>query len=75
MRRVPAALRNKPQSAFKEHQESMWLTVGREQLKLWAGKNSRHMCTAGNLIRFKVVELDEEKFVPVKSEWITSEVR
>ena len=34
-----------------------------------------NVCQANNKIRFKIIELDEEKFIPVKSGWINAEVK
>lgn len=50
------------------------MAVSREHFKEWKDKGHNHLTEKGNKIRFKVMELDEEKFVPVKSEWISGEV-
>lgn len=40
----------------------------------WQQKGNTLICQPNNKIRFKIMELDEQKFIPVKSTWISGEV-
>lgn len=52
-----------------------WIPISKNLLTSWKEKNGEEDIVAvGNEIRFKIMELDEEKFTPVTSGWITGYV-
>ena len=73
---VPTTVKNKQKvyKSFSESQEEKWIPVTKERLKRWEEKNQEFIILAKNKIRFKIMELDEEKFVPITSGWITGTV-
>jgi hypothetical protein len=61
--------------SFGDHLEDQWLTLDKEKCKKWKDMGHGTFCQVSNKVRFKIIEFDEEKFVPVKSGWITGEVK
>jgi hypothetical protein len=60
--------------SYEQHKEDQWIVLDKEKCKKWEEKGHQTLCQITNKVRFKVIEFDEERFVPVKSNWIVGEV-